>query len=33
MGIWEISLRTQYDYPFIKMSGKYPDIPISMWCV
>ncbi|MEE9592421.1 MAG: helix-turn-helix domain-containing protein [Thermoplasmata archaeon] len=33
MGLWEISLRTQYDYPFIGMSGKYPGLPISMWCI
>ncbi len=33
MGLWEISLRTQYDYPFIEMSGRYPDMPISMWCI
>jgi len=33
MALWEISFRTQYDYPFIKMSGKYPGTPISMWCI
>ena len=33
MSLWEVSLRTQYDYPFIEMSGKYPGVPISMWCV
>jgi len=33
MALWEVSLRTQYDYPFIEMSGKHPGIPISMWCV
>ncbi|MFQ5985829.1 MAG: helix-turn-helix domain-containing protein [Thermoplasmata archaeon] len=33
MGLWEISLRTQYDYPFIGMSGQYPGVPISMWCI
>src|SRR3972149_3821364 len=33
MALWEVSPRTQYDYPFIEMSGKHPGIPISMWCV
>jgi len=33
MGLWEISFRTQYDYPFIEMSGRHPGIPISMWCI
>ncbi len=33
MGLWEISLRTQYDYPFIEMSGRYPGVPMSMWCI
>ena len=33
MSLWEISLRTQYDYPFIKMSAEHPGIPMSMWCI
>lgn len=33
MSLWEISFRVQYDYPFIRMSGKQPSIPISMWCI
>ncbi len=33
MGLWEISFRTQYDYPFIAMSGRHPGLPISMWCI
>ena len=33
MALWEISFRTQYDYPFIEMSGRHPGIPISMWCI
>jgi predicted DNA binding protein len=33
MGLWEISFRTQYDYPFIKMSARHPGLPISMWCI
>ncbi|TLZ72590.1 MAG: hypothetical protein E6K10_02105 [Methanobacteriota archaeon] len=33
MTLWEISFRAQYDYPFIRMSGRYPGLPISMWCV
>ena len=33
MALWEVSLRTQYDYPFIEMSGRHPGVPISMWCI
>ncbi len=33
MGLWEVSFRTQYDYPFIQMSARHPGIPISMWCI
>jgi hypothetical protein len=33
MALWEISFRTQYDYPFIQMSQRYPGLPISMWCI
>ena len=33
MGLWEVSLRASYDYPFIEMSREYPDLPISMWCI
>lgn len=33
MSISEISFRIKYDYPFIKMSDKYPGNRISMWCV
>jgi hypothetical protein len=33
MGLWEVSFRTQYDYPFIRLSSQYPGIPISMWCI
>src|SRR2546422_8181306 len=33
MTLWEISFRTQYDYPFIRMTQRYPGLPISMWCL
>jgi hypothetical protein len=33
MSLWEISFRVQYDYPFIAISGRYPGVPISMWCI
>ena len=33
MTLWEISFRTQYDYPFIQMSQRYQGLPISMWCI
>ncbi len=33
MPLWEISLRAQYDYPFIDLSREVPETPISMWCV
>ena len=33
MTLWEISFRTQYDYPFIQMSQRYQGLPISMWCL
>lgn len=33
MEAWEISFKIKYDYPFIRMSGKYPGVRISMWCV
>lgn len=33
MAMWEVSFRTQYDYPFIQMSGRHPGIPLSMWCI
>ncbi len=33
MVLWEVSFRTQYDYPFIQMSARHPGIPISMWCI
>ncbi len=33
MGLWEVSFRTQYDYPFIQMSARHPGVPISMWCI
>ena len=33
MGLWEVSFRAQYDYPFIEMSGRHPGVPISMWCM
>ena len=33
MALWEVSLRTQYDYPFIRMSGRHPGLPFSMWCI
>ena len=32
MSMWEVTLRTQYEYPFIRLSGQYPGVPISMWC-
>ena len=33
MSLWEISFRTQYDYPFIQISGRHPGVPFSMWCI
>ncbi|MCI4317777.1 MAG: helix-turn-helix domain-containing protein [Thermoplasmata archaeon] len=33
MGIWEVSLRASYDYPFIDLSRQFPETPISMWCI
>ena len=33
MALWEVSFRTQYDYPFIQMSARHPGIPNSMWCI
>lgn len=33
MGLWEISFRTQYDYPFMTISGRHPGLPMSMWCI
>ncbi len=33
MGLWEVSFRAQYDYPFLQMSGRHPGVPISMWCM
>lgn len=33
MGLWEITLRAQYDYPFIDVSREFPQTPISMWCL
>jgi len=32
MSLWEVTFRAQYDYPFIRISGRYPGVPISMWC-
>jgi predicted DNA binding protein len=31
--IWEISLRAQYDYPFMELSREFPETEITMWCV
>jgi predicted DNA binding protein len=33
MTLWEVSVRAQYDYPFIALSRELPDTPISMWCI
>jgi hypothetical protein len=33
MPLWEVSLRIREDYPFNQISAKYPDTPISMWCI
>ncbi|MBI4416865.1 MAG: helix-turn-helix domain-containing protein [Euryarchaeota archaeon] len=33
MSLWEVSFRTQYDYPFIRLSAKHPGMPIQMWCI
>lgn len=30
--MWEIAFRIRYDYPFLKMSEKYPGSRIAMWC-
>lgn len=32
MSLWEVTFRTQYEYPFIRLSGRFPGLPISMWC-
>lgn len=33
MPLWEISFRSRFDYPFIDLSRRFPDTPISMWCL
>jgi predicted DNA binding protein len=33
MNLWEVSFRTQYEYPFIEMSQRHPDTPMSLWCI
>jgi predicted DNA binding protein len=33
MGLWEVSLRASYEYPFIDLSREVPETPISMWCL
>ena len=33
MSLWEVSFRAQYDYPYIRMSGRFPELPIQMWCI
>lgn len=33
MPIWEISLRAQFNYPFIALSREFPETEITMWCV
>ena len=33
MESWEISFKIRYNYSFIQMSGRYPGVRISMWCV
>lgn len=33
MQLWEVSFRTQYDYPFIEMSSRYPETTMSLWCL
>jgi len=33
MSLWEVSFKTQYEYPFIRMSARHPDLPLQMWCI
>lgn len=33
MPMYEVSFKIDYDYPFIEMSKKFPDLRISMWCL
>jgi len=33
MGLWEVSFRSQFAYPFLELSRELPGTPISMWCV
>ena len=33
MGLWELSLRSSWDYPFIDLSRQVLGTPISMWCI
>jgi predicted DNA binding protein len=33
MNLWEVSFRTQYDYPFINLSRSHPDMSMSLWCI
>lgn len=33
MNLWEVSFRTQYEYPFIEMSQRFPDTAMSLWCM
>lgn len=33
MTLWEVSIRSRFDYPFVELSREFPDTPISMWCI
>lgn len=33
MPLFEVSFRIDYDYPFIEMSKKFPDLRFNMWCL
>lgn len=33
MNLWEVSFRAQYDYPFINLSKRHPEMAMSLWCI
>jgi len=33
MSLWEVSFRAQYDYPYIRISSRFPELSIQMWCI
>ncbi len=33
MTMYEVSFKIDYDYPFIALSKKFPDLKFNMWCL